>query len=105
MKIAGAILGGLAVLLIVWFGGTALGFWHYKFWAPKFEDARRDVFENTRSYNQGKLQELSKYAYEYKTTNDPEAKSAIAFTIRHKFADYDDQNLSPELRAFLHEVK
>ena len=71
---------------------------------PAFEDVRRDVFESTRSYNQAKIQELAKYRLEYLRSDEPLERAAIASTVRHRFADYDDAGLPEDLRDFLREV-
>jgi hypothetical protein len=76
----------------------------FKFFAPKYENVRREVFENTRSYNQAKLQELSKYRLEYLRSKDEEEKKAIASTIRHRFAGYDKRKLPYELEIFLNQI-
>jgi hypothetical protein len=94
----------LSLLALVFVGGL-VGLGYYKFFAPKFEDARREVFENTRSYNQAKVQELAKYKLEYETTQDEGAKKALANVIRHKFADYNDSRLPYGLKTFLKEVR
>jgi hypothetical protein len=78
--------------------------YHYGFFAPKFENARRSVFESTRSYNQAKIQELAKYRLEYLKV-DENGKAAIAATIMHRFADYDDKRLPSELRNFLEKTR
>jgi len=77
----------------------------YRFFGPRGEDIRREVFKSTHSYNQAKVQELAKYRLEYLREKNADSKEAIASTIRHLFADYDSQNLQPELRNFLkHEI-
>jgi hypothetical protein len=94
---------GLIVLaiLIATGGGLELAGVHwYAYIAPKKEAARRKVFEETRSYNQGKVQQLAKYRSEYAQA-EPEAKEVIQSTIKHQFADFPKDNLPPELRSFL----
>ena len=58
----------------------------YSFFAPRQENVRRNVFENTQSYVKGKQQELEKLRLEYIREKDPIAKEAIANMIRHNFA-------------------
>lgn len=94
----------IIIALVVIIGLSFGALYHYKFFAPKFEGARREVFEQTRSYNQAKLQELSKYRLEYLKA-DGDDKIAIASTIQHKFADYDGRKLPRELGNFLKEVR
>ena len=81
-----------------------LGLFHYRWFGPKFENARREVFEGTRSYNQAKLQELAKYRLEY-INADYDSKQAIASTIKHRFADYNSDNLPSELNQFLKQIR
>lgn len=94
---ATVIVGILAIdyYSILWTGITA----------PKREEVRRKVFENTKSYNEGKTQDLIRYMHEYKTAKTIEDKEAIETTIRHMFADYDENKLQPELRNFLKKIK
>ncbi len=92
---------GVVVLIVAFsFGGL---YW-YRLMAPKWENARREVFEETRSYNQGKIQQLAKYRHEY-MAGDAAVKTVIASTIRHQFADYNVENLPPELQSFLRTVR
>jgi len=76
-----------------------------RFFSPRHENVRRDVFEATRSYNQAKIQELAKYKLEYETTQDEGAKMVLANFIRHKFADYNDSKLPYGLKAFLVKIR
>ena len=75
-----------------------------KFFAPKHAAVEREVFKETRSFNEAKKQELLKYHHEWMTAEGTD-KKAIEFTIRHTFADYDTKKLSYELASFLEEVK
>ena len=92
------VLIGLSMLI-----DYVLGLQWYSFIAPKKENVRREVFENTKSYNEGKKQDLIKYRLEYLRAEDKD-KSAIASTIRLMFADYDLDYLQPELQDFLKRI-
>jgi len=109
MKIIGYIAVGLVVFIILLstaFGLEWAGIKWYGFFGPKREAVRREVFKQTRSYNEGKEQELIKLRLEYLKAQNEEAKRVIASTIRHSFADYDESLLdSDELRAFLKQIK
>jgi len=109
MKIVGSIAAGIVVLVIllsVAFGLEWAGIKWYGFFGPKRAAVRREVFKQTRSYNEGKEQELLKLRLEYLQAQNDESKRAIASTIRHLFADYDESLLdSVELRAFLKQMK
>lgn len=97
--IINAVAIGLVVIILLSFGGLL----YYKFFAPKWEDARREVFEKTRSYNQAKLQELAKYKLEYELAKGGD-KKALASVIKHRFADYQGK-LPYGLKQFLKEIR
>ena len=108
MKVLGyvvlAILGVL-ILASLAFGLEWAGIKWYGFLGPKREAVRREVFKQTRSYNEGKEQELIKLRLEYMRASD-EDKNVLASAIRHSFADYDENLIdSTELRAFLKQIK
>lgn len=95
---------GLLVLLVL-IGITFFKLGFYRFFKPKFENARREVFEETKSYNQAKFQDLLKYKLEHDRAETEEEEEAIAFTVRHRFADYDEDKLPAELKDFLKKMK
>jgi predicted membrane-bound dolichyl-phosphate-mannose-protein mannosyltransferase len=92
----------ILLILIIAFNFLDLGV--YSFFAPKKENVRREVFENTRSYNQGKIQELAKLKLEFELA-DNDDKEIIKNTIRHKFADYNNDNMPRNLQIFLQEIR
>jgi len=64
------------------------------------EDARREIFEETKSYVHGKIQDLAKYYEEYQ--KNPEDREIIAQVIRIRFAEFDaDKIKNRRLREFL----
>jgi hypothetical protein len=104
MKYIGiGILGFISTLGLVWLI-QGNDFFLYKFWAPKYENVRREVFENTKSYNQGYIQELENMQYEYIQANSEQRKS-LASIILHRVADYDMNRLTPELRNFIEKLR
>jgi len=73
----------------------------YRTFEPMREDARREVFENTRSYVHGKLQDLAKYYQEYQEADDT-TKLVIKSVIQIQFAEFDADNVkSDKLKMFL----
>jgi hypothetical protein len=101
MKIFGASTGIIIGLLLVIFLASLGGLGYYKFFAPKMEDARREVFENTKSYLHGVQQDLGKYYLEYQKA-DTDGKEAIRATIQMRFAEVDVSKIRPvKLQTFL----
>jgi hypothetical protein len=97
-------IGIVLFLLLVVFLIDISGLAWQSFIGPKRENVRREIFEETKSYNEGKEQDLIRYRLQYMKAEGKE-KEAIGSTIRMMFADYDENKLSPELRDFLKEIK
>ena len=96
---------GLAGLIVLAFG-LEMGSLKWKgFFAPKHEDVRREVFKATRSYNEGKTQDLAKYRREYMRSTSDEERAMIASTINVQFADYQGTELPGELQQFLQDIR
>jgi len=96
-KIASLVIG---VLILPAF----LGLYHlgmFKFFAPKFQNVERQVFENTKSYLHGVQQDLGKYYLEYQQA-DEDGKMALRATIQMRFAEVEtDKIQSLQIRQFL----
>ncbi len=77
-----------------------------KFWGVRKENARREVFEQTQSYVEGKRQDLLRYRLEYYKCKDAQEKEAIRQTIILSFSNFPEEKLTdPDLRQFLHAMK
>jgi len=93
----------IAILGIVFlFQGT--DFFLYKTFAPKYEAVRRQTFEQSKAYNQGMVQELQNMAFEYAKAT-PEQKEALGSIILHRVADYDLDQMPPDLRSFILDLR
>jgi hypothetical protein len=79
-------------------------FFMYKVFAPKYEQVRRETFEQSKAYNQGMVQELQNMQFEY-VKADKEHQAALASVILHSAADYDESKLPADLRAFIADLK
>ena len=93
----------LAVLGLSW---VVMGneFFLYKFFAPKQEQVRREVFEQTKSYRQGMIQELENMQFQYVQADD-EHKKALKFMILHRAADFPQDDMPSDLRSFVQSLK
>lgn len=97
------LLGIIFVLGITW---VAQGndFFLYKVFAPRYEQVRRETFEQSKSYNQGMIQELENMEFEY-VKADNEHKDALRSIILHRAADYDVNKMPVDLRNFIQSLK
>ena len=106
-SIVGVFLGLILFIVLcsaISFAATGTDLFFYKFFAPKYEDARRETFEHSKAYNQGMIQELQDMQFQYEQAS-PEHKSALASIILHRAADYDEDKLPSDLRSFIQSLK
>ena len=94
--VVGVIIFGLAMSWVT----MGNDFFLYKFFAPKQEAVRRQVFEQTKSYNQGMVQELENFYAEY-SKGTTSQKDSIAQIVNHRYADYQNERLPGYLVQFL----
>jgi len=96
---------GILVGIIIFVFSLELGGLSWKrFFAPKHENIRREVFEATRSYNEAKLQDLVRYRLQYERATTVEEKEILASAMRHMFANYDKNKLPYDLSLFLDQI-
>lgn len=107
MKYILGFLGFVVVILGLSWVATGNDFFLYKYFAPRQEQVRRQVFEQSRSFNQGMIQELENMEFEYEKTTDPNAKQALADIIWHRASGYnlDDPDVPQSLRTFIYKLK
>ena len=89
----------LGILALIWIA-QGNQFFLYKVFAPAQEAVRRQTFEETKSYNQGMVQELQNMRFEF-IKAEPSHKAALASIILHRAADYPDDRLPADLRSFI----
>ena len=86
-------------------GLELLGVQWYGFIQPKKENVRREVYENTKSYVHGKIQDLARY-YEEWTKSNPKERAAIESLVRMNLSDFKADNIQNyKLRQFLIKVR
>lgn len=76
-----------------------------KVFSPKYEQVRKETFEQSKAYNQGMIQELQNMQFDYLKTKDEKAKEAMESIILHRVADYDVNKLPPDLYLFIKELR
>jgi len=98
MKTTLATIGILAgTLALGWiFTGNNLAM--FKVFAPKYEQARRETFEQAKAHRQCAIQELQNMQFQYEQA-EPAHKAALASIIFRRAADFQD--LPADLRGFV----
>jgi fructose-1,6-bisphosphatase len=104
----GIVMGTLTTIVLL-FGLTVGSRWVSlqveKWFAPREENVRREVFENTKSYNEGKEQELAKTYKEYMSATTEDERKGLRAYVTHTFADYPIERLDPALQNFVRECR
>jgi hypothetical protein len=102
------LLGGFVFLVVVY----AIGFLTtggdlaiYRFWAPKQENAKRVVFENTQSYVQGKAEYIGRLRYQYQSADAGAGKEALRTLILSEASTVDNAKLPADEQAFINSLK
>ena len=68
------------------------------------ENAKREVFEQTQSYVEGKRQEALKFYQEYQAASYDD-KQTIEKMVSLSFANFDETKLESPLREFVYNCK
>jgi hypothetical protein len=109
MRIIGTI-SGIVFAIVTLLGMTWLfqgnDFFVYQYFGPKYEQTRRTIFEQSKAYNQGMVQELQNMQFQY-VQADTEHKDALADLILHRAADFDfnDPRVPSDLRRFVSDLR
>lgn len=95
-------IGILALIAMLGLGWIFTGndFFIYRYFAPKEEAVRRQVFEQSKAYNQGMVQEIQNMQFQY-VQADAEHKKALAAIILHRTADYNMSQMPPDTWDFV----
>lgn len=103
VKTTGGIVIAFVVIVILLSSGY-LG-WRYVY-VPRFANVERQAFKQTRSYVDGKLQDLSRYYRQYEEADSDGDRQAIRSFINLEFAEFDEKHITNEkLRVFLIEMR
>jgi hypothetical protein len=95
---------GVAAICFVALMISGLDFNIYKFFAPKYEQVRRNTFEQSQAYNEGMRRDLESLRNQYLTATDPAAKAALKATFVHRAEGYPNE-LPADLQSFYNSIR
>jgi hypothetical protein len=92
---------GICIAFIA-FGWLVQGnnFFMYKFFAPKQEQVRREVYEQTYSYKQGSVQRLNSLCMQINAADDT-GKDMLYQVVNQEFASWNSDDVPDYLRSCL----
>jgi hypothetical protein len=103
-KIFGICCVALVVILLLGWIFQGNDFFMYKFFAPKYEQARRQTYEQTKSYRQGSIQRLNELCTQVASA-DNDHKPMLNDVISHEFAEWDVKDVPDYLQSCLADAR
>jgi hypothetical protein len=95
----------IILLIAALLGLTWTGAYHdvifRSFFAPKYEQIRRDTYVQSESHVRGTIIDLQKQQIEYLREKDPATKEALASVIRQTATQVPSNLLPSDLRSFI----
>lgn len=101
---AGIFIAFIVLLLgITWiFQGN--DFFMYRFFGLRYENTRREIFEQSKAYRQGMVQELQNLLFEYEQADEGH-KDALRSMILHRAADVPDDAIPSDLQSTINQLR
>ncbi len=97
-------IGGISAVFVLVWALAANGLIMTRYFAPRYEQVRRETFEQSKAYNQGVIQELQNMQFQY-VQSEPEHRAALASVILRRAADYDADKLPADLGVFIRQLR
>jgi len=99
-------IAGIIVLLALSFGFGMWDIFMIKTVGKEKQNAKREVYETSQSYVEGKRQEAVKQYSEWINAETPEDKEAIENIVRLSFSNFDETLLQePQLQNWIKQCK
>lgn len=95
MKATAIFLGVVIFLSALGFALTSWDLFNLSFWGPKYENAKRGVYEQTKSYRDGSRRDFENLYVEYMAQPDPASKSAVLSVAKER-ADGVNPEIVPQ---------
>lgn len=93
----------IGVFLVI-FGLSYFGLNMDRFFAPKQEALRRQVFEKSNSYNSGMVRDLENIQMQYNAAT-PEQKAGLRAIAIHRFEVFPKESLPSNLANFYNQLR
>ena len=104
MAVIGIVIAFFAITTILGFAFQGQSFILYKYFAPKEEAVRTQIYRQNQSYQDGTVNDLTKLQIEYVQATTPEAKMVLADAIIHKSTTYTGP-MPYELKVFITKIR
>jgi hypothetical protein len=100
--VIGALIAVFAIMIIIGFGTGFIQNFYDGTVGLQHENVQRKVYEQSQSYVEGVINDLSKQKLEYDQSTDATAKQAILNYINDRYGSFDANKITdPTLQNFL----
>lgn len=93
----------ITLFITIIFGLQYLNLMNFKFFAPKYENVKREVYENTQSYVEAKRQAITKYYNEWRKGDEAD-KDALRTIVLQDFANFNLDLLTPQQKEWYNQI-
>jgi len=100
MKAVLSVVGMVLLAITVVIGGSYGSLALYRTFAPQWEDARTDVYRNSKSYVEGTIRDLRRLKREYEKADESQ-QSSLRTIILQRSDELDYDQLPSDVRRFL----
>ena len=104
MKVFLSIVGGILSILLLAFGLQAFGLFNLKFYGVKNENAHREIFEQTKSFQHGIVTDLYDLKVEYSRAETQTQRDALRDVVYHRISGFDTSKLPSDLQNFINQL-
>jgi len=80
------------------------GYYLYRWAAPKYEEAQRQTYEQSRQHVEGTVQDLMRYRVKYQEADDTH-KVTIRSLVLRRAQDIDRADMPEELRQWIETLR
>jgi len=88
-------------IFIAMFLLNAFGLFQLNYWGVKYQDARTNIFEETKAYKHGTIRDIENLCLELQKTESAAHKNALYFTMRHRLSAFDYNELPQHVKDCL----
>ena len=104
IKIVGAVVATIVVLLVIGFGLRSIGMYSQGYFGAWQESNRRDIQIESRAYSEGTVQLLYKMQREYHRAKNDAERRTIAASARQQLSMFPKERLPADLQAFVNQI-
>lgn len=90
----------LAIVGVIWYFGPDI----YKHMGGRYEESRREIFEESQAHVHGNIEHLNRLKLEYETA-EAGHKPALRTAILTSFGSMNDSQWPPHLRSFIDNLR